>query len=73
MSSQRCIAEFKEATVRMVVGRGYVVSGVAERLYVFVHSLYTWVKAVKPGARKNWSLPLIILSFIAMFFLVLDY
>jgi transposase len=48
MSSQRFILEFKEESVRQVVDRGYSVAEVAARVGVSTHSLYQWVKAVKP-------------------------
>ena len=48
MSSQRYTPEFKDEAVRQVVERGYSVTEVSERLGVSAHSLYKWVKAVKP-------------------------
>jgi transposase len=49
MSSQRFAPEFKDEAVRQIVERGYPVSEVAQRLGVSAHSLYKWVKAVKPN------------------------
>jgi transposase len=49
MSSQRFAPEFKDEAVRQVVERGYAVGEVAQRLGVSAHSLYKWVKAVKPN------------------------
>lgn len=49
MSSQRFAPEFKDEAVRQVVERGYPVGEVAQRLGVSAHSLYKWVKAVKPS------------------------
>lgn len=49
MSSQRFAPEFKDEAVRQVVERGYPVAEVAQRLGVSAHSLYKWVKAVKPN------------------------
>ena len=49
MSKQRYSLEFKEEAVRQIVDRGYSVTDVAERLGVLAHSLYKWVKAVKPS------------------------
>ena len=49
MSSQRFAPEFKDEAVRQVVERGYPVGEVAQRLGVSAHSLYKWVKAVKPN------------------------
>lgn len=49
MSSQRFAPEFKDEAVRQVVERGYPVGEVAQRLGVSAHSLYKWVKSVKPN------------------------
>ena len=48
MSNQRFSPEFKDEAVRQIVDRGYSVAEVSERLGVSAHSLYKWVKAVKP-------------------------
>lgn len=48
MSSQRYTPEFKDEAVRQVVDRGYSVAEISQRLGVSAHSLYKWVKAVKP-------------------------
>jgi transposase-like protein len=48
MTSQRYTSEFKEEAVRQVIDRGYSVAEVADRLGVSTHSLYKWVKAVRP-------------------------
>jgi len=48
MSSQRYPPEFKNEAVRQVLERGYTVAEVSQRLGVSAHSLYKWVKAVKP-------------------------
>ena len=53
MSNQRYSAEFRDEAVRQVVDRGYSVKEVSERLGVSSHSLYKWVRAVKPGAEKH--------------------
>lgn len=52
MSNQRYTPEFKEEAVRQVIERGHSVAEVAERLGVSSHSLYNWVKAVKPGKNE---------------------
>ena len=52
MSNQRYTPEFKEEAVRQVIERGHSVAEVAERLGVSNHSLYNWVKAVKPGKNE---------------------
>lgn len=48
MSDKRFTPEFKQEAVRQVLERGYPVSEIAQRLGVSAHSLYKWVKAVKP-------------------------
>lgn len=48
MSNQRFSPEFKDEAIRQIVDRGYSVTEVSERLGVSAHSLYKWVKAVKP-------------------------
>jgi len=52
MSNRRYTPEFKEEAVRQVIERGHSVAEVAERLGVSNHSLYNWVKAVKPGKNE---------------------
>lgn len=53
MSNQRYSAEFREEAVRQILDRGYSVTEVSERLGVSTHSLYKWVKAVKPSPDKR--------------------
>ena len=53
MSNQRYSPEFKDEAVRQVVDRGYSVPEVAERLGVSSHSLYKWVKAIKPDQSEQ--------------------
>jgi transposase len=48
MSNQRFSPEFKDEAFRQVVDRGHPVAEVADRLGVSAHSLYKWVKAIKP-------------------------
>ena len=59
MSKQRYSLEFKEEAVRQIVDRGYSVTDVAERLGVSAHSLYKWVKAVKPSQSEEQASELI--------------
>ena len=59
MSSQRFAPEFKDKAVRQVVERGHPVGEVAERLGVSAHSLYKWVKAVKPDKSEQHANELI--------------
>lgn len=59
MSSQRYTPEFKDEAVRQVVDRGYSVAEVSERLGMSAHSLYKWVKAVKPDNSEQQASELI--------------
>ena len=59
MSSQRYSPEFKDEAVRQIVERGYSVADVSERLGVSAHSLYKWVKAVKPDRSEEQAAALI--------------
>ncbi len=49
MGQQRFTPEFKDEAVRQVTERGHSVQEVAARLGVSSHSLYKWVKAVRPS------------------------
>ena len=51
MGKQRYTPEFKDEAVRQVIERAHPVQEVADRLGVSSHSLYKWVKAVRP--RKD--------------------
>jgi len=53
MSSQRFASEFKDEAVGQIVERGHPVSEFAQRLGVSAHSLYKWVKAVKPNKTEQ--------------------
>lgn len=59
MSTQRYSPEFKEEAVRQIVDRGYSVTQVSQRLGVSSHSLYKWVKAVKPDRTDQQAADLI--------------
>jgi len=59
MSNQRFSPEFKDEAVRQIVDRGYSVAEVSERLGVSAHSLYKWVKAVKPDKTDGQAAALI--------------
>nr|CDS56432.1 transposase [Serratia symbiotica] len=48
MGAQRFTPEFKEEAVRQITERGYSVADVSERLGVSAHSLYKWLRSVKP-------------------------
>jgi transposase len=53
MSSQRFSPEFKEETVRQIVDLDYSVADVLAPLGVSAHSLYKWVKAIKPDKTEQ--------------------
>ena len=53
MSGQRYSPEFKDEAVRQVIERGYSAAEVAARLGVSAHSIYKWVKAVKPDSTEK--------------------
>jgi len=53
MSKQRYTPEFKDEAARQIVDRGYSVADVSERLGVSAHSLYKWVKAIKPDKTEE--------------------
>ena len=59
MSSQRYSPEFKDEAVKQIVDRGYTVTEVSERLGVSTHSLYKWIKAVKPDKTEHQAAELI--------------
>ena len=53
MSQQRYSPEFKDEAVRQVTEKGHSVQEVAARLGVSSHSLYKWVKAVRPDKDEQ--------------------
>ena len=55
MGQRRYSPEFKDEAVRQVLERGYSVREVAERIGVSAHSLYKWVKDVRPGKEETQS------------------
>jgi len=59
MSTQRFTPEFKQEAVRQVVDRGYSVAEVSARLGVSSHSLYKWVKSVKPDKTEKQATELL--------------
>ena len=59
MSSQRYTPVFKDEAVRQIVDRGYPVAEISERLGVSAHSLYKWVKAIKPDNTERQAQVLI--------------
>lgn len=59
MSNQRYTPEFKDEAVRQVIDRGHTAAEVADRLGISTHSLYKWVKAVKPSNEERQNSELI--------------
>ncbi len=59
MSSQRYSPEFKDEAVRQIIDRGHSVTDVSQRLGVSAHSLYKWVKAIKPDRTEEQAAALI--------------
>jgi transposase len=55
MGQQRFTPEFKDEAVRQVTERGYKVAEVAARLGVSSHSLYKWVRAMRPSKEEERS------------------
>ncbi len=59
MSNQRSSPEFKDEAVCQIIDRRYSVAEVSERLGGSAHSLYKWVKAVKPDKTDEQAAALI--------------
>jgi transposase len=59
MSNQRYTPEFKDEAMRQIIERGYSLAEVSERLGVSSHSLYKWVKAVKPDTTDRQAAELV--------------
>ena len=59
MSSQRYSPEFKDEAVRQILERGYSIAEVSQRLGVSSHSLYKWVKAIKPDKTEEHAAELV--------------
>ncbi|EFH7680507.1 IS3 family transposase [Escherichia coli] len=53
MGTPRFTPEFKEEAVRQITERGYSVAEVSDRLGVSVHSLYKWLRAIKPDNSEQ--------------------
>ncbi|AUX71784.1 IS3 family transposase [Erwinia pyrifoliae] len=53
MGTPRFTPEFKEEAVRQITERGYSVAEVSDRLGVSAHSLYKWLRAVKPDNSEQ--------------------
>lgn len=48
MGTPRFTPEFKEEADRQITERGYSVTEVSDRLGVVAHSLYQWLRSIKP-------------------------
>lgn len=59
MSSHRYTPEFKDEAVRQVLERGHAVTDVAARVGVSAHSLYKWIRAVKPDKSSQQNAELV--------------
>lgn len=59
MSSHRYPPEFKDEAVRQVLERGHAVTDVAARVGVSAHSLYKWIRAVKPDKSDQQTAELV--------------
>ena len=53
MSNQKYTEEFREEAVRQVLDRGYSVKEVSDNLGVSAHSLYKWLRGVRPTPDKQ--------------------
>lgn len=53
MGTPRFKPDFKEEAVRQITERGYSVAEVFDRLGVSAHSLYKWLRAIKPDNSEQ--------------------
>ncbi|EOU2713594.1 IS3 family transposase [Escherichia coli] len=53
MGTPRFTPEFKEEAVRQITERGYSVAEVSDSLGVSAHSLYKWLRAIKPDNSEQ--------------------
>ncbi|HGH3417263.1 IS3 family transposase [Klebsiella pneumoniae] len=53
MGTPQFTPEFKEEAVRQITERGYSVAEVSDRLGVSAHSLYKWLRAIKPNNNEQ--------------------
>ncbi|MDA5490238.1 IS3 family transposase [Yersinia kristensenii] len=53
MGTPRFTPEFKEEAVRQITERGYSVAEVSDRLGVSAHSIYKWLRAIKPDNSEQ--------------------
>ena len=59
MSNQRYTPEFRDVAARKIVDRGYSAADVSKRLGVSAHSLYKWIRAIKPDRSEEHAAALI--------------
>ncbi len=53
MGTPRFTPEFKEEAVRQITERGYYVTKVSDHLGVSAHSLYKWLRAIRPDNTEQ--------------------
>lgn len=53
MGTPRFTPEFKEEAVRQITERSYSVAEVSDRLEVSAHSLYKWLRVIKPDNSEQ--------------------
>ncbi|AJC65199.1 transposase [Dickeya zeae EC1] len=53
MDAPRFTPEFKDEAVRQITECGYPVAEVSDRLSVSAHSLYKWLRAIKPDNSEQ--------------------
>jgi transposase len=53
MGTPRFTPEFNEETVREITERGYSVAEISDRLGISTHSLYKWLRAIKPDNSEQ--------------------
>jgi len=53
MGRSRFKPEFKEEAVRQITERGYSAAELSDRLGVSPHSLYMWLRAIKPDTANS--------------------
>lgn len=55
MGTPRFTPEFKEKAARQITEHGYSVAEVSGRLGVSAHSLYKWLRAIKPDNSELYA------------------
>lgn len=59
MGTPQFTPEFKEETVRKITELGYSLAEMSDRLCFSAHSLYKWMRAIKPDNNEQRSMPVI--------------